>query len=85
MTATVHALSQLEDYVKDRKYSDTTQSLSVSFVRGFVVQILTPLRPSVGGETNIHFVQTLHFCTTYWSTLETSSGAPRRDTNPLGI
>jgi hypothetical protein len=27
---TVHALSQLEDYVRDKKYSDITQSLSVS-------------------------------------------------------
>jgi vacuolar protein sorting-associated protein 53 len=30
MTTIVNALSQLEDYVKDKKYPDITQSLSVS-------------------------------------------------------
>jgi hypothetical protein len=42
---TVNALSQLEDYVKDKKYPDITQSLSVSM--SFLICVTQP--PSDAG------------------------------------
>ncbi len=53
--ATVNALSQLEDYVKEKKYPDITQSLSVSLSYVGAVHYSTMV-PCKGRERNINLI-----------------------------
>jgi hypothetical protein len=61
---TVNALSQLEDYVKDKKYPDITQSLSVSPSYMDAVQYSTMVLCK-GRERDINFIQAIHVYSTY--------------------
>lgn len=85
MTTTVNALSQLEDYVKDKKYPDITQSLSVSPLYTYAVHYSTMDGPMKGRERNINFIQAVHVCPTYRPALEANPRAPGRDTSSSRI